>query len=218
MICILFFISLMPLFTLGHTLWTQIIYAITSYLVGAFIRLYNFSFLKRMHFLGISVSLIIFSLLFIAFIFYLLDFFNILDSFYKSEHHIIGTIPLLSIITSACLVKIASANRGRHSSNLTHYFVDHIILYFAPSVFGVYLIHENVYLKKILWYYISLLMPMPGSFVVGLLLMCWFVLVYFLLLSILVHFLDYFFVRHLQHVCVKYSDKIASFFLAKVHC
>lgn len=154
-IVILFLISsLLPLFSRTTFIWTPLVYGLVVYCCGALTRLYGASvpFKINVYFVIIFCAI---SLLTLSCFFFVLNDIGILNSFMNSKRHVFGTIPLLPICSIILVFLYIVQNTKKKESRF--------ILKISPSVFGVYLIHENHLFKPFFWDFISTVFPMPKS-------------------------------------------------------
>lgn len=159
-------LSIMAVVSLGQLLWTNLTYAITAYLFGAYIKLHGSNIRIARHIRPWQVMLlIIFSFTIIAGFYYALDLMSITKQFRYSNHHVVGTVPILPILTvSAMFMMLHNARPRKHvRRSASPTALQKLIGKLAKSVFGVYLIHENPFIKEPLWAFVSNLLPNPHS-------------------------------------------------------
>ncbi|MBT1166992.1 acyltransferase [Bifidobacterium simiarum] len=159
-------LSIMAVMTLGQLLWTNLTYAITAYLFGAYIKL-NGSRMrigKRLRPWHVALFMLL-SFAAIAAFYYALDMLSITRQFRYSNHHVVGTVPLLPILAvSGIFLILHNGRRRRHAPRANGpTAVQKMIGGLAKTVFGVYLIHENPFIKEPFWNLISALLPKPHS-------------------------------------------------------
>ncbi|WP_278251018.1 acyltransferase family protein [Bifidobacterium imperatoris] len=153
-------LSIMATVALGPVLWTNLTYAITAYLYGAYIRTYgkDMHIAKRLSPLAVA-ALILSSFVIVSAFYYVLDDLSAVPKFIHSSHHVTGTLPILPILSvSAIFLIIHNDNPSRHATKSPSR-IRNVVYHAAKYVFGVYLIHENPCIKNAFWDAISRLLP-----------------------------------------------------------
>ncbi|MBT1173164.1 acyltransferase [Bifidobacterium sp. MA2] len=164
MLVLLPFLGIMATFALGPLMWTNLTYAITAYIYGAYIRLYGstIQIAKRLN-MFVEAILIVVSFTVMSIFYYILDIFTDSKQFIQSAHHITGTFPILAILSvSGIFLILHNSGSSRHALRTSPRF-SNIFSRPAKYVFGVYLIHENPCIKDTLWNTVSSITPFPQS-------------------------------------------------------
>ena len=137
---ILFIIcSIIPTLTTQELYGNELLQLIMFYQIGAYLKLYynKPTKVQKQH----NVFLLIMVLISIIFFIITTDIIGINIFFKDSTYYLERTSPF-AIIFSTCLFNIFAWGKP---------FTNKVINTIASSTFGIYLIHENTYLRKILW-------------------------------------------------------------------
>lgn len=180
-------VSLMALLSMTQPFWNNWCYAITGYLAGGWIRLYGKDSrvcrkLRWWH-VGVAASVAYGVLMAFDYAAVALGFMDWLKS---DARYVTGMIPALSIGVAAMIFAMmaTSAPRvvresSRRESGLLggsgwrggrggRFGILASGKTLSATVFGVYLIHNNPYVRPNLWAAVTAVLPAPGSFAAGL--------------------------------------------------
>ena len=139
-ICLIVF-SIIPMITANTWKFSMLALFITDYIIGAYISIYkekeNNKLCKKI--LLFDFAFLILSVYIIKYIGTILDKKSIIDN---SRYFITSNISIFAIIMAVCLVLIFKNLKIKNNK---------IINFVASSTLGIYLIHENNYLRDILW-------------------------------------------------------------------
>lgn len=139
-ICLILF-SIVPMLTANKWKFSMLALFITDYLIGAYIRIYKDKEKNKKY-----INVLILGFLFlVASVITIKNIGEKLNSqiiVNNSRYFIVTNTSIFVIIVSVCMVIIFKNIRIKNNS---------IINYLASSTLGVYLIHENNYLRDIIW-------------------------------------------------------------------
>ncbi|PJM74043.1 hypothetical protein CS006_02540 [Bifidobacterium primatium] len=196
LVMILMFVSLMPLVSLASLFWTTWVYAITGYLIGGWLRLYGessrlYGFVNWWTALASVVTAYLMLVLFI----YVALRFGFWSWLRSDSRSVFGVVPAVELI-AAVMVFVAVMKAPAITSDKASRYVMPI----SGSVFGVYLIHENPYVRPNLWPMLTNLLPQPHSVfgIIGLMLVV--VAGLFVLLTMCAYIYDNAIVKPLQRL------------------
>ncbi|RSX55313.1 acyltransferase family protein [Bifidobacterium samirii] len=190
-------ISIMGLFSMTQLFWNNWCYAITGYLLGGWIRLYGkdsiFCHSLRWPYVGVA-TLAAYCLL-VVFDFCAMNL-GLIGWLQSDARYITGMIPALSIGVASLVFILVTRSRMDFLNRTSLSNSGKLI---SSTVFGVYLIHNNPYVRPNLWEAITEMLPEPSSFVFGICLGLLVVIVLFAICAIFAYIYDTFFVEPLQN-------------------
>lgn len=150
-------ISLIPLYFGRNYTWNDIIYAIFGYLVGAFISVYR-NELKEY-----KTNLLLASVVLLTLIMLVFNYFASSGSKFARiltwDQQVHGGIGILPIAIATCIFIVI------HRIDMTKIqgFSRKIILKVSKATFGVYLIHEHMFIFIAMWTFVAWILPAVSS-------------------------------------------------------
>lgn len=162
-IVLLLAVSMMPVLSLSPSVWTTWTYAITVYLIGGWMRLYGVDLRVRFNCRWqMSVIYVVAAYAMLSAFVYASLRFGFWDWLRSDERRTFGVIPLLELAIAAMLLMMTASLR-QSVRNVKSEKRGRVIMTISSSVFGVYLIHENPYVRANLWRALGALIPAPGN-------------------------------------------------------
>nr|WP_274607528.1 acyltransferase [Bifidobacterium miconis] len=159
LIMVLMFVSLMPLVSLAPLFWTTWTYAMAGYLIGGWLRLHGessrlYRFVNRWTAL---VAMAVAYLVLVLFIYAALRF-GFWDWLRSDSRSVFGVVPAVELVASSmvfvAMMKAPAIDAGR---------ISRYVMPVSGSVFGVYLIHENPYVRANVWTVLTAILPHPNT-------------------------------------------------------
>ncbi|MBW3087488.1 acyltransferase [Bifidobacterium sp. 82T24] len=164
-------ISVMALLSMTQLFWNNWCYAVTGYLIGGWIRTYGMdsAMLRRLRWGHVVVAAVA-AYGVLAVFDYLAVEFDVMDWLKSDARYVTGMIPALSIIVASTIFMMVAKrvpHRRRAAVRETSHRRAGTGKTLSATVFGVYLIHNNPYVRPNLWQAVTSMLPEPDSFVVG---------------------------------------------------
>lgn len=150
-------ISLIPLYFGKNYTWNDIIYAIFGYLAGAFIAQYG-SGIKKLTTKRLCACVAISTVLMLAFD-YVASSGNKFVRVLTWDQQVHGGIGILPMIIAMCIfILVHRINMARIQG-----LARTVILRVSKATFGVYLLHEHMFIFVALWTFVAWMLPATSS-------------------------------------------------------
>ena len=196
LIGILLLVSLMPIASLASLFWTTGVYAITGYLVGGWIRLYGeTSVVYRSMSCWGSLLLGILSYAVLLTFIYIAIRFGVWDWLRTPTRYVFGTVPAVELVAAVAIFMSVMKTPSMNGALIARY-----VMPMSGSVFGVYLIHENPYIKANLWPLLTRLLPVPDGMMSVVVLTVTMTVVLFIVLTLCAFMYDTVIVKPVQRL------------------
>lgn len=150
-------ISFLPLYFGKNYTWNDIIYAIFGYLAGSFIALYA-SEVKKLKTLKLLSCVLVSTILMLAFN-YFASSGNKFARALTWDQQVHGGITILPMMIAMCIFILVH----RISMNKIQGVARSVILRVSKATFGVYLIHEHMFIFIALWTFVAWMLPVTSS-------------------------------------------------------
>lgn len=179
------FISLLMLYGGVTNLWNNIMYACLCYLIGGWIRTYAHAHkpIKPLLLLGI---MILTTLVMTLFNYAAASNNSVINDLLHWNAYIKDGIWIGPVIIAACALYIVTRTSARYGNNI----FSRMILTFAPSTFGIYLLHENLFGYRLVWGFWRYILPTPQSVLSRTLCFCGIILCTFIILILSAYVID----------------------------
>lgn len=193
-------------FAYNGLFWTTIVYAIFGYAIGGWIRLYGQSIHVHVSWLLIAIYTVFSFGVLLAFIEAARLQIGIAQFFAWAPRSIYGTLPLLPLLLSACIIFRISIST-KNPLKIDNRFGAIVTNTIASSVFGIYLIHQNIIIGNDLWKIVGMIVPAPDGIFRKAVVCLLIGIGVFMLLSLCSFVFDRLVVRPLQSVILSYIKK-----------